>query len=339
MSRQSKKKWSRRRVVHVAAAAFGLPFLGRSFEATSADRIDAFTWTGVALGAPAEITLFHPERGVARRVLGTCLDEITRLESIFSLYSDRSELVVLNREGIIRNPSLDLRLLLEASQSMGSLTGGAFDVTVQPLWRAYADHFRRIGTAANGPAGHLIDAMRQRVDYRQLDVGMRTIGFLRPGMAATLNGIAQGAITDRVADILKNEGFDQTLVNLGEIAALTPPPNSPGWRVDIDDPARPGAALAHVTISNRAVATSAGAGTRFDAAGRHHHLFDPATGRSASRHRSVSVISRSAMMSDALSTALAVLPLETASQVLHQAGADKAIFVSPAGTIRSVRGA
>lgn len=339
MTGQPKKTWSRRRVVHVAAAAVGLPFVSGPFEANAADRIDAFTWTGVALGAPAKISLFHPERAVARRALGICRDEIARLESIFSLYQERSELAVLNRDGIVRNPSLDLRILLDRSQSLGRLTGGAFDVTVQPLWQVYANHFRRIGAAALGPAEHAIESGRRRVDYRQLDVGMRTIGFLRPGMAATLNGIAQGAITDRVAEILKNEGFDQTLVNLGEIAALAPPPNSPGWRIGIDDPARPGNTLTQVTISDRAVATSAGAVTRFDAAGRHHHLFDPATGRSASHHRSVSVISRSAMMSDALSTALAVLPLESASQVLQQAGADKAIFVSPTGSIQSVRGA
>jgi len=339
MSRRPKNMWSRRRVVHIAAAAFGVPFLGRPFEAISGGRVNALTWTGIALGAPAKITLYHPECGMARRVLGVCLDEITRLESIFSLYRDRSELAVLNRDGVVRNPSLDLRLLLEESQSLSHLTGGAFDVTVQPLWQIYADHFRRVGALADGPAKASIETMRRRVDYRQLDVGALTIGFLRPGMAATLNGIAQGAITDRVADILKNEGFDQTLVNLGEIAALAPPPASPGWRVGIGDPARPGTTLAHVTISDRAMATSAGAATRFDVAGRHHHLFDPATGRSALRHRSVSVISRSAMTSDALSTALAVLPLETAPQVLHQAGADKALFVSPAGSIKWIRGA
>ena len=338
MNCRAAKIWSRRRVVHVAAAAVGLPFLS-GFDTTSeTERVDAFSWTGVALGAPAKITLFHPELKVVQRVVGICLDEITRLESIFSLYRDRSELVLLNRDGVIRSPSLDLRILLEESQSLGRLTDGAFDVTVQPLWQAYADHFRSIGPRTDGPTGRIIDQIRRRVDYRQLDVGKRAIGFLRPGMAATLNGIAQGAITDRVAHILGNEGFDRTLVNFGEIAASAPP-DSPGWRVGIGDPERPGDTVAHLNLANRSVATSAGEGTKFDAAGRHHHLFDPATGRSALCHRSVSVISRRAMLSDALSTALSVLPFENAPQILRKAGADRAVFVSPTGSIRSVRGA
>lgn len=339
MSCRVAKKWSRRRVVHVVAAAFGLPFLSGSDKASVTERVDAFSWTGVALGAPAKITLFHPELKVVQRVLGICLDEIARLESIFSLYRDQSELVLLNRTGIVRSPSLDLRILLEESQSLGQLTDGAFDVTVQPLWQLYADHFRSIGQRADGPAGRIIDRIRRRVDYRQLDVGKQTIGFLRPGMAATLNGIAQGAITDRVAYILRNEGFDRTLVDLGEVAALAPPPNRPGWRVGIGDPGRPGNMVTHLNLADRAVATSAGEATKFDSAGRHHHLFDPATGRSALCHRSVSVISRSAMLSDALSTALSVLPFENASQILRKSGADRAVFVSPTGSIRSVRGA
>ena len=46
------------------------------------------------------------------------------------------------------------------------------------------------------------------------------IGFRRPGMAVTLNGVAQGYITDRVADLLRVRGFDNVLVELGEIRAL-----------------------------------------------------------------------------------------------------------------------
>ena len=51
-----------------------------------------------------------------------------------------------------------------------------------------------------------------------------------PGMAITLNGIAQGYITDRVADLLRNEGFDQAMVDLGEWRALGSHPDGRPWR-------------------------------------------------------------------------------------------------------------
>ena len=339
MSRgRGRNLWSRRRVLSVAAAAGGMPVLGSPISAFAARRGEAISWSGIALGAPAKITLFHPELALARRVLSICLDEISRLESIFSLYRDGSELVLLNRDGLVRNPSLDLRVLLEESQSLGRLTDGAFDVTVQPLWEVYADHFRTSGYSENGPAGQIVEKARRRVDYRRVDVGRKTVGFLRPGMGVTLNGIAQGVITDRVADILRSEGFDRTLVDIGEIAALAPPPNRSGWRVGVGDPAKPDLILADLKLANSAVATSSGWSTRFDSAGRHHHLFDPATGRSASRHRSVSVISASAMLSDALSTALAILPFEAAPRILRESGAERALFVSADGSTRWVRG-
>jgi FAD:protein FMN transferase len=57
-----------------------------------------------------------------------------------------------------------------------------------------------------------------------------------------------------------------------------------------------------------ALATSGGYGMAFDPERRHHHLFDPATGYSATHHASVSVAAPSALLADGLSTALATTP-------------------------------
>ncbi len=67
-------------------------------------------------------------------------------------------------------------------------------------------------------------------------------------------------------------------------------------------------AAAVVELSDQAVATSAPAATRFDVEGRHHHLFDPRTGRPARQALGVSVIARDATTADALSTAFCIMP-------------------------------
>jgi thiamine biosynthesis lipoprotein len=59
--------------------------------------------------------------------------EIARYENIFSLYRD-SEVTRLNRDGVVR-PSPELVEVVDASQRLGVISGGAFDITVQPLWR------------------------------------------------------------------------------------------------------------------------------------------------------------------------------------------------------------
>lgn len=326
---------SRRRVLGLVAAC-GLPlFAGGPIAAAGAER-GVLRWRGRALGAPAEITLAHPDEGKARAVIRRCVAEIVRLESVFSLYQGESEISRLNRDGRFDGASLDFRLLLAESQRIGRLTGGAFDVTVQPLWRFYAAHFAAVGPDGEGPPAHALERARRRVDYRQLDITGGAVGFLRPGMGLTLNGIAQGYITDRIAALLRNEGFDQVLADVGEIAALNPPAGEAGWNVRIADPDGRPRPLDTVVLANRAIATSAGNATRFDRAGRYHHLFDPLTGKSARRYRSVSVLSHSAMLSDALSTALSILPCEDAVRVLRQAGAERAILLETAGPLVKV---
>ena len=66
--------------------------------------------------------------------------------------------------------------------------------------------------------------MRSLVDYRALRIDEDRVSFARRGMAATLNGIAQGYITDRVADRLRAEGMTSVLVDMGEVLRRRRPP-------------------------------------------------------------------------------------------------------------------
>lgn len=91
---------------------------------------------------------------------------------------------------------------------------------------------------------------------------------MAPGMALTLNGIAQGYIGDRVAALLEAEGLTDILIDTGEHRALGQMPGGGGWPARL---AQGGAAL-----RNRALATSAPLGTVFDSEGRFGHILDPA---------------------------------------------------------------
>jgi len=54
-------------------------------------------------------------------------------------------------------------------------------------------------------------------------------------MAITLNSIAQGYITDAIADMLRNEGFERAVVDLGEYRAIGRHPDGRPWRIGIRD--------------------------------------------------------------------------------------------------------
>ena len=325
------KYFSRRRAIAVIGATAvgaiaGLSQSGRTRAATATSR-----WRGVALGAEAEITIVHENLVSARSILRQCVAEIRRLEHVFSLFDPNSELVRLNAHGRLAAPSHDLVALLSSAQRYGSLTGGAFDVTVQPLWRLVARQIARRGSILTR---RQIETTARLVDYRAMELGSKRIAFAGEGMAVTLNGIAQGYITDRVADLLRNEGLDSVLVSLGEFRAAGAHPSGRPWAVGLSRPGGRQALFHQAQLTEEAIATSAGAGLNFDPSGRYHHILDPATGTGAMLHASVSVIAPRAIDADALSTALCLVPWVQAPRFLTKAGGRRAIVLGHDGGIR-----
>jgi thiamine biosynthesis lipoprotein len=285
----------------ITAAVAGLALLPRR---SATAPVPFETWQGTALGARASIRLAHPDAGFARALIGRARAEIERLEQVFSLYRSDSALSRLNRRGVLPAPPLDLVRLLSEARRYSELTDGAFDVTVQPLWRFYAEHFSGDSAKGKGPDPEALAAVLARVDYRAVSVDPGRIAFERPDMAITLNGIAQGYITDRVADLFRRAGLGTALIDLGELRALGHHPEGRPWSIGLEDPRRRARIFETLELGNAALATSAGHGTRFDAAGDHHHLFEPGSGRSPNRYLSLSVKAPTATAADALSTGL-----------------------------------
>jgi thiamine biosynthesis lipoprotein len=153
-------------------------------------------------------------------------------------------------------------------------------------------------------------------------------------------GIAQGYITDRVTDILRAHGCDRTFANLGcsEISAQGRHANGRPWRVGLADPRQLENLGIALDLCDRSVCTSGGYGTKFEASGRFHHLFDPLTGASAHGYLAVSVLATNTMIADALSTALYVTPPQRSSALLASFPGVSALATLPDGSVRHLRG-
>ena len=304
---------TRRRMIVIAASVAGSTFLsgGRFAQASGPLR-----WRGSALGAQVSIEIHHPDRAEAERLVERCVQDVRRLEQQFSLYRATRAISILNRTGILVAPDADMVALLKTSLHFAEITGGAFDPTVQPLWQLHADHFSSGKPGSDGPSPQQLADALGKVGHAGLLVGENRIALLRRGAAITLNGIAQGFVTDRIVERLRRAGLSTTLVNMGEIRAIGARPEGTPWRVGLGDPDRPGVLTETVDLVDRAVATSAGAGFRFDSKGRFTHLFDPATGRSPSRYRSISVLAPTATEADALSTAFSLMPYTAIADIV-----------------------
>jgi len=309
---------SRRRFIGICAAMAGLGALRASPATWAAKNSEPVIWRGIALGADAELRIHHPDRAVARELVKASIAEVRRMEKLFSLYREDSAISKLNREGRLPDPEPDMTALLDQARGIARLTHGAFDPTVQPLWSLYAAHFSRPDADAAGPAPASLRAALALVDYREISLDAGLITLSRPGMQMTLNGIAQGYITDRIVHMLQAAGLEHALVDMGEIRGLARNPATPAWRVGLADPSDSARLLATVELRNQALSTSGGYGTPFDAQGRHHHIFDPRTGLSPARYRSVSVSAPTAAMADALSTAFCSMSLEDAQAIVDK---------------------
>lgn len=283
---------TRRRFITISAAIAGaalvVPGLGRA--ATP----DLYRWRGRALGAQAEILLNIPASMDGGALIKAVGDEISRLEQIFSLYQPHSALVTLNQQGYLRAPPIELVDLLTQARAISQKTKGAFDVTVQPLWQL---HEESKGRAISKQMHQKILGL---VDHSAIILSENEISFDKGGMAVTLNGIAQGYITDRVTRLLASYGLENSLVQLGETRALGGHPDGHDWQVGLQ--VKEGQS---VMLRNQALATSGGMDASF--------VFDPRLSQSIINrddmgYDSVSVVAPTATLADGLSTAFSVMP-------------------------------
>lgn len=269
---------------------------------------DAVTETRLLMGTLVTISVVTPSAMLANDALGRAFERMAALEAIFSRHSKGTPLAHLNAQGNLSDAPRELTNLLDRALRFGSLTSGAFDPTVAPV----VDLFR----AHQNPKGRMhLDAAalataRELVHAPSVHVSGDIVRLERQGMALTLDGIAKGHIVDSVSLLLQEMGVTNHLINAGgDIRSCgMKAPNTP-WTVGIENPAAPrgtGAPVQTLSLSG-AIATSGSYEIYYDAARKHHHLIDPASGVSPTRVHSVSVTAPTTIQADALATALSVM--------------------------------
>ncbi|MBC7156799.1 MAG: FAD:protein FMN transferase, partial [Rhodobacteraceae bacterium] len=227
----------------------------------------------------------------AARLARLALAEIARLERLLSLYRADSALVRLNASGRLDAPPPEMLEILSLCNAIHRASGGRFDPTVQPLWATLA----RAHSAGHPADPARIAEARALVGWQRVSVTPASI-TLGPGMALTLNGVAQGYVADRVAALLRAEGLALGLIDTGEIAAI-----GAGWPVRIEDGPR-------LSLGDEALATSGLFGTVMDRDGRQGHILSPDGRDRPAPWARVSIAAPRAAVADALSTAACLMP-------------------------------
>ncbi len=293
-------------------------------------RVSRTSW---ALGSGVSITALHRDLAAGEAAIDSAFDELELIEDVMSIYRPTSELSRLNRDGVLAAPHPYFVEVLRAAQSMSEQSGGAFDVTVQPLWELYANAQR----AKRIPSDQQIEIARRSVDWKKLRVTRSQIQLDDDGLAITLNGIAQGFAADRVMSVLREHGVQHALIDTGEIGSLGSKADKMPWSVGIQHPRDREAYISVVQLAGRCLATSGDYATSFSDDHRHHHLLDPRTGHSPSDLASVSIAAKTALEADALSTAVFVMRADAGLKLVEQtSGADALLVLKDGRSVATV---
>ena len=291
-----------------------------------------------------------------RAALSAAMDEIIRIEKLFSVTDPESELSALNRGETLDQPSADIITLLSLCRELNITTSGIYDITIYPLmlaWGFTTDEGPSVPTAEE------IEKALAQIDSQAVTVTLREDGGYSVnagGALLDLGSIAKGYAGQRAADLLRERGFDSGILVLGgNVQTLGKKPDGSGFLVGIADPQAPEGVISTVSTdalngiftaeakdapASYAIVTSGTYQRNFTENGKtYHHIMDPITGYPCDNGlASVTVICPNGAMADGLSTSLFLLGYEEAMEYYRNHGGFEAIFIKENGEIMKTDG-
>ena len=289
-----------------------------------------YSGSELAFGTTVTIKVLHDDALSAQAAIQDALHQVRKIDALMSLYQERSQVFQLNRHGIVDAPDNHLLYVLAFAQQLSMLTAGAFDITVQPLWRA----FSLAHSQGALPAPDEIAAAKSLVNWQRLEVRQQQVRLHTAGMAITLNGLAQGYAVDLALAALRARGVRHALLDTGEFGSIGSKTPAQPWILGIRHPRQVDAISARVEMDGRKVATSGDYATVFSSDFVHHHIFDPASGDSPPALASVTVAAPTGILADGLSTAFMVMGADKAFALAAQLPDVDILLIDKNGTVR-----
>lgn len=262
--------------------------------------------TRLAMGTFVSMTLVHSSKDEAQEAMGRAFEEIDRLTALMSRFDDSTAVAQLNREGYLEDTPPELSSLVDKALAYYQVSGGTFDISVKPIIDFYMESFS--SGDVHSPTESQLENLLGRVGSEKIKVKGRSIRFEQPGMGITLDGIAKGFIVDKASGVLNKYGIDNYLINGGgDIRTKGARKDRKPWKIAIQDPQKEKEYPDIIHMNDRAIATSGNYEVYFDREKMFHHIVNPKTGLSPRMINSASVMAKTTMDADALSTGIFVM--------------------------------
>ncbi|MEG0500082.1 MAG: FAD:protein FMN transferase [Rikenellaceae bacterium] len=269
---------------------------------------------GFAQGTTYKIVYYDTRESIRKTEIDSLLKAF---DQSCSLYDTTSLISRLNRN---ETDTVD-RYITECeriAREIYETSGGAYDITCQPLIRAYGFLRENKADSIN------LDSILPLIGHSKIKIENGRLIKADPRIAIDLNSIAQGYSVDLVSEYISNRGLKNFLVEIGgEIYCSGQKNDTALWKVGIDKPIdgnmTAGSDLqTTLTLRDKGLNTS-GNYRKFYAEKGHrvNHIIDPRTGNSDSNDMlSATVIAPTTVLADGLATMLMVIGSDKCKEFL-----------------------
>jgi thiamine biosynthesis lipoprotein len=252
-------------------------------------------------------------------LLDECVAEVKRIEVLLTEFSETSFTAKINQASGEKAVEVDREVfnLLKRCKELSKLTQGAFDITSGLLKKLY--NFK--GQNFIWPDDQLISDKLKSVGYEKINlIGDEKVFLTTAGMHIGFGAIGKGYAADRVRKLMQQKGVLNGVINAsGDLTAWGKRADGTSWKIGIADPDDTSKILAWLPIENGSVATSGDYEQFIIKNGiRYAHNVDPKNGRPVKGIKSVTIVSSSAELCDALATAVFVMGPDIGIHFINQ---------------------
>ncbi|OGT20394.1 MAG: thiamine biosynthesis protein ApbE [Gallionellales bacterium RIFOXYB12_FULL_54_9] len=316
-------------------AIFGLLF---GVLLTACGKEPLYQEQGYVFGTLVEVSIYGDNEAHAKQAIASVMHEFQRLHNELHAWQP-SELSELNKafaHGESRVVTPELAGMLQDATKLSIKSNGLFNPAIGnliQLWGFQADEFKPVQ-----PDEKLIaQLVASNPQMSDITVEQGRASSRNPAVQLDLGGYAKGYALDRAAILLKQQGIQNALINIGgNILAVGKKGGRP-WRVGIQHPRKSGALAALDLHDGEAIGTS-GDYQRYFMLGdkRYCHLIDPRTGQPMQGVEAVTILTHgvnAGLLSDGLSKPLFINGVSGCRAAAAKMGLNEAMLVDDQGVI------
>ena len=287
---------------------------------------EKLNYTDVLFDTVIQIDIFD---NADKELLTGCRELCLKYDSMLSRTNEQSEIYKINHaDGEFVEVSLETLELVEQGLYYGDLSKGAFDITigaVSSLWDFQSEEHIL-------PSSEDIDAAVRHISYECVEIEDSKIRLTDSDAMLDLGAIAKGYIADKLKEYLVENGVEHALINLGgNILIIGDKPDGSKYNIGIQKPFdKTGQPITSVKVSDTSLVTTGIYERCFEKDDTlYHHILDPATGYPCQNNLySVTIVTKSSIMADALSTTCFLLGLKDGMNLINSLDGVEALFIT-----------